>query len=120
MKAILILAHGSRETKTMETLQKITDMTKAQLADVMLETAYMEFCDINLEKGLDMLIAKGADDITVVPYFLFEGIHIREDIPGEIKEYIEKHPGIKVNLGNTLGADPRLADVLADRIREAL
>ncbi|EPR09340.1 sirohydrochlorin chelatase [Ruminiclostridium papyrosolvens] len=120
MKAILILAHGSRERKTLETLHKITDMTKAQLPGVMIETAYMEFCDINLEKGLDMLIKKGADNITVVPYFLFEGIHIREDIPGEIKEYIEKHPGIKVTLGNTLGADPRLADVLADRIREAL
>ncbi|AEY65217.1 CbiX/SirB N-terminal domain-containing protein [Clostridium sp. BNL1100] len=120
MKAILILAHGSREKETLETLHKVTDMTKVQLPEVLIETAYMEFCDINLEKGLDMLIEKGADDITVVPYFLFEGIHIREDIPGEIKEYLEKHPGIKVTLGNTLGADPRLADVLADRIREAL
>lgn len=120
MKAILILAHGSRETKTLETLQKITDMTKAQLPGVMIETAYMEFSNINLEKGLDMLIEKGADDITVVPYFLFEGVHIREDIPEEIKEYIGKHPGVKVNLGNTLGADQRLADILADRIREAL
>lgn len=120
MKAILILAHGSREKKTLDTLDKITSMTKAQLPEVMLETAYMEFCEVNLEKGLDILVGKGAKEIVVVPYFLFEGIHIREDVPGEIKEYLKKHTEITVTMGSTLGADPRLADILADRIREVL
>ncbi len=120
MKAILILAHGSREKKTLETLEKVTEMTKQQLPGVIIETAYMEFCDVNLEAGLDRLVEKGADEIVVVPYFLFEGIHIREDVPGEIKEYLAAHPKVKVTMGNTLGADPRLADTLADRIREAL
>lgn len=120
MKAILILAHGSREKSTLDTLEKITDMTKVQLPDVMIETAYMEFCDVSLEKGLDILVGKGAKEIVVVPYFLFEGIHIHEDVPGEIKEYLKEHPDLTVTMGKTLGVDPRLADVLADRIREAL
>jgi sirohydrochlorin ferrochelatase len=120
MKAILVLAHGSREKQTQDTLEKITEMTKAQLPNSIIETAYMEFCDINLEKGLNILVEKGAKEIVVVPYFLFEGIHIREDIPGEIKEYLKKHPNVTVTMGKTLGADPRLADVLADRIREVL
>lgn len=120
MKAILILAHGSREKKTLDTLEKITQMTKDQLPEVLIETAYMEFCEINLEKGLDILVGKGAKEIVVVPYFLFEGIHIREDIPREIEEYLKDHQDIKVTMGNTLGADARLADILADRIREVL
>lgn len=120
MKAILILAHGSREKNTLETLEKVTLMTKLQLPEVLIETAYMEFCDVNLERGLDLLVEKGADEIVVVPYFLFEGIHIREDVPGEIREYLGGHPAVKVTMGNTLSADPRLADILADRIREVL
>ena len=120
MKAILIMAHGSREKQTLDTLEKITNMTMAQLPNVMIETAYMEFCEVNLEKGLDILVGKGATEIIVVPYFLFEGIHIRKDIPEEIKEYLKNHSGITVTMGKTLGADPRLADVLADRIREVL
>lgn len=120
MKAILILAHGSREKSTLNTLEEITQMTKDQLPNVLIETAYMEFCDINLEKGLDILVGKGAKEIVVVPYFLFEGIHIREDVPTEINEYLKTHPDISVKMGKVLGADPRLADVLADRIREAL
>ena len=80
----------------------------------------MEFCDVNLAKGLDKPVEQGADDIVVVPYFLFSGIHIREDIPKEIKEYLSSHPGLKIRLGSTLGADPRIADVLCDRVREVL
>ncbi len=120
MKAILILAHGSREKTTQETLERVTEMTKAQLPEVVIETAYMEFCEVNLENGLDTLIEKGADEIVVIPYFLFEGIHIREDVPGEIHEYQTKHPEVKISLGSTLGSDPRLAGILADRIREVL
>lgn len=120
MKAILILAHGSREKTTMETLRRVTEMVREQLPGVMLETAYMEFCEINLEKGLNILVERGAEEIVVVPYFLFSGMHIKVDVPKEIEEYLIKHPGIKITMGNTLSADPRLADILADRIREVL
>ncbi|OPX45734.1 sirohydrochlorin ferrochelatase [Ruminiclostridium hungatei] len=120
MKAILILAHGSREKTTLETLERVTEMTKTQLPEVVIETAYMEFCEVNLEKGLDKLVERGAGEIIVIPYFLFSGVHIREDIPSEIDEYRIKHPDIRISMGSTLGADPRLAGVLADRIREAL
>ena len=120
MKGILIIAHGSREPETLKTMEDVFAMVKEKLSHVLMEQAYMEFCDVNLSKGLDKLLEQGANDIIVVPYFLFSGIHIREDIPGEIAEYLSAHPGLKVRLGNTLGADPRIADVLCDRVREAL
>ena len=53
----------------------------------------------------------------MVPYFLFEGIHIQKDIPEEIGEILKKYPGVQVEMGKTLGADERLADILTDRIR---
>ena len=105
MKAILVLAHGSREKQTLDRLESITEMTKAQLPNAMIEVAYMEFCNINLEKGLNMLVDRGAKEIVVVPYILFEGIHIREDVPAEIKKFLKNHPDITVTMGKTLGVD---------------
>lgn len=119
-KGILILAHGSREKETELTLAKITEETKKQLNDVIIETAYLQFSEVNLEKGLDKLIEQRVTDIKVIPYFLFSGVHIREDIPKEIEEYLENKENIKITIGNTLGEDSRLAEILADRIREAL
>jgi Uncharacterized conserved protein len=120
MKGILILAHGSREKSTENTLKEIIAMLKCELKDYLIESAYLQFSEVNLEVGLDRLVACGADDIKVVPYFLFDGIHIREDIPGEIEKYLSDKNSLKISMGKTLGADPRLAMILADRVREAL
>jgi sirohydrochlorin ferrochelatase len=120
MKGILILAHGSREKETENTFHKIFDMVKDRFPNMPIEMAYMQFCDATIEKGLDKLIEKGATEIKIVPYFLFDGVHIREDIPAAIKNYLGKRQEIKVTLAGTLGADERLADILADRINEVL
>lgn len=120
MRGILILAHGSREKATLQTMDEVVKMTRERLSDVPVETAYLQFCEQTLEKGLDALVSRGVTEITVVPYFLFSGIHIREDIPHEIEDYLKDKTGITVKMGRTLGADSRLADVLADRIRETL
>ena len=118
MDGVLILAHGSRAQKTQDTLNAVVEMTKKKLPNTIIEIGYMEFCNVNIEKGLNLLVEKGVTKIKVVPYFLFEGIHIQEDIPNEIAEYLKDKPELEVTLGSTLGADPRLADILVDRICE--
>lgn len=115
MNGVLIIAHGSREKKTEDTFLAVVELAREKVR-IPLEVAYMEFSPKNIEAGLDALIAQGVDEIKVVPYFLFSGIHIREDIPNEIKAFLEKNNQIKITMGETLGVDPRIAEVLADRI----
>lgn len=117
MKGVLILAHGSRVEATKNTINAVVDMVREKITDRPIEIAYMEFCEENIEHGIKTLADKGVTEIKVVPYFLFEGIHIRKDIPEEIEEILKKYPGISVEMGKTLGVDERLADILADRIR---
>jgi sirohydrochlorin ferrochelatase len=120
MKGILILAHGSREKATEDTLKEIIKLLKDELKEFIIETAYLQFSETNLEAGLNKLTDLGVDDIVIIPYFLFEGIHIQEDIPKEIEEYKAKKSDVKITMGKTLGTDPRLAAILADRVREAV
>lgn len=120
MNGILVLAHGSREKSTENTLNQIVKMLKDLMGDYVIETAFLQFSQTNLQVGLDKLIAKGINDIKVIPYFLFDGVHIREDIPSEIKDYLENNEDVKITLGKTLGTDIRLAQILADRVMAAL
>lgn len=120
MNGILILAHGSREKETENTLEQIVEMLKVKADDCFIQTAFLQFSDTNLEKGLDLLVQKGINNITVVPYFLFEGVHIIEDIPNEINEYLEKNKSITIKMSKVLGVDQRLADILFDRIKESI
>lgn len=120
MIGVLLLAHGSREDKTERTMAFIRAQVQRELDIPLVEEAYLQFRPINLEAGICRLMEQGADDIKVVPYFLFEGVHIKEDIPAELARIQEKYPSLRLTLGATLGADPRLAQVLADRIRELM
>ena len=116
MKGVLILAHGSRVKATKDTINEVVDMVREKMGDMPIVISYMEFCEENIEHGIKTLVEAGVDHIKVVPYFLFEGIHIREDIPNELAEIMKDYDGVTLEMGHTLGADERLADILVDRI----
>ena len=116
MKGTLLLAHGSRRAETEQTMLSIVRQGR-ELVDGEVEAAFLQFSDTDLETGLNTLVSRGVTDIAIVPYFLFAGVHILEDIPAELAEYQEHHPGITLRFGTTLGDDERLAQIVADRIR---
>lgn len=120
MRGILILAHGSREESTIQTLRQVVDYVREIFSGEIIETAFLQFSKIDLHTGFENLKKQGVDNILVIPYFLFEGVHIKEDIPKEIEDYLNNNQGIRITLGKTLGADQRLAEILADRIRESI
>lgn len=119
-KGILVLAHGSRAKSTEDTVAAIVEILKQDLTDSEIDYAFMEFSNKSIPASLDAMAAKGISEIVAVPYFLFDGIHIREDIPEAIAKYCAAHPDIHITLGQSLGVDYRLAAVLADRIRAAI
>jgi len=118
MKGILAVAHGSRAKGTEDTLDAVVAMVREKLPGAIIECAFMEFSGRTIEKGVTALAASGATEIKIVPYFLFMGIHMREDIPKMAAECAAKYPGIEITMGEPLGADPRLADIFIDRIKD--
>jgi len=116
MKGVLVIAHGSRAKETEATLDTILAAVKKRIPETIIESAFMEFSDRTVEKGVAALAAKGVTEIKVVPYFLFMGIHLKEDIPEMVRSCAAKYPGMNITMGRPLGDDPRLADILLDRI----
>jgi len=118
MRGILVIAHGSRATETEATLESILEIVKNTLGDCILEHAFMELSEKTIEIAIDNLLDKGITEIKVVPYFLFAGIHIREDIPKKISKYMADKPHINIIMGEPLGIDSRLCYILVDRIKK--
>ena len=103
MRGVLILAHGSRVEATKKTINEVVDMVRSKISDMPIQIAYMEFCEENIEHGIKTLVDKGVTEIKAVPYFLFEGIHIKEDIPNEIGEILKRLPQCKAGNGPHFG-----------------
>ena len=119
MKGVLIIAHGSRAKETEADFEAVLSMIRTKLPNqAIIEFAFMEFSDKTVEKGIQALTGKGVTEIKVVPYFLFMGIHLREDIPNMIAECAANFPDVKITMGEPMGCDERLADVIVDRIKD--
>ena len=122
MKAVMIVGHGSRSLKSQEEFKKIIDVMKEKLAHTKVYGTNMELAEPIMDDTIDQIVEEnnGLSEIVVVPFFLFEGIHIKRDIPEKLNEFREKYPDVKFTFGKPLGADPILADVLFERISEVL
>lgn len=120
MDGILILAHGSRRLETEETLNSLVRKVKNQTGLELVNQAYLQFSEQNLAVGIAQLVGQGATAIRVVPLFLFAGVHVTHDIPGELREIQARYPEIPIRLMGHLGDDDRIAAIIVDRIREAL
>ncbi len=118
--AILLMGHGSRVAEANNALYDIAAMVKTQGGFEIVEVSFREQHAPNIQKGIDACVAQGAQQILLYPYFLFAGAHVLEDLPEEMDEAKKRHPGLELKMGKPLGAHPKLAEIVCERIGEAL
>jgi sirohydrochlorin ferrochelatase len=117
--AILLMAHGSRIPEANDAVHEIAKMV-TNFADYdIVEVSFRENHSPNIQQGIDVCVAQGAERILLVPYFLYMGAHVQEDLPREMEEARLRHPGVEMAMGKHLGVHKRLAKLVIDRIEEA-
>lgn len=116
-KAIIVLGHGSKAPQALETLKKYGEMVQAASGAEIVEVASLQFNKPDLPEALETVIKKGADRVVIVPLFLYNGIHMQEDIPAVIAEEKAKNPSVEIVLADNLGADNRIVEIVIDRIK---
>lgn len=119
MTGIIILGHGSRAEEANLALLEITEMVKKQLGSDNVEAAFLQFSQPDLDCAVTAMAEKGITKIIVMPLFLYRGIHIQEDIPGELEQLKARYEGkVEIVFAGHLGIDPRIAEIAVDRIME--
>ena len=118
--AILLMAHGSRIPEANDAMQDLAAMVKEMTGFDIVEVSYREQHLPNIQQGIDACVAQGARRVLLVPYFLFVGAHVQEDLPEEMERARERHPAVEFAMGNHLGVHRKLAEVVVERIAEGL
>ena len=116
--SIILLAHGSRREVAKNVLPQLASMIQEDRSFGKVDSAFLQFTSPSLETALEEHIKEGVKNITVVPVFLFNGIHLKEDIPEILEKKKEKHPDVNILMAQPLGADSRIGDIIKDRIKE--
>lgn len=118
-EGVLLLGHGSRREEGNDVVRRILEQVKEKgTNNRFYEVGFLQFADPTLAEGVEKLIAAGAEKVIVVPLFLVAGNHIWRDIPGKLLLQKTTHPHIKFVFADHLGSDPRIADIVLDRIEE--
>ncbi|MHB1697416.1 MAG: sirohydrochlorin chelatase [bacterium] len=115
-ESIVLLGHGSRRSQANDILKSITEIIKSKFAGINVECAYLEHAEPNIRDTIDKLAGDNFNSIYVIPYFLYSGNHVSRDIPEIINGYKEKYPHINIKLGDHLGVDERIAELVTERI----
>ncbi|GAC1466244.1 MAG: CbiX/SirB N-terminal domain-containing protein [Desulfuromonadaceae bacterium] len=118
--AILMMAHGSRIPEANDAAREVAAMVKEITGFEIVEVSFREMHEPNIQLGIDACVARGAERILLMPYFLFMGAHVLHDLPEEIIAAKKRYPGLLMEMGGHLGTHRKLAEIEAERIGEAL
>jgi sirohydrochlorin ferrochelatase len=118
--AILMMAHGSRIAEANDAAREVATMVQEMTGFEIVEVSFREMHEPNIQLGIDACVARGAERILLMPYFLFMGAHVQHDLPEEIEEAQKRYPGLFMEMGGHLGAHRKLAEIETERIGEAL
>jgi sirohydrochlorin ferrochelatase len=117
--ALLLIAHGSRRPEANADLDHLAGVLRARGEWLHVQPAYLELCEPSIAQAGEMCVAAGAKQVVMVSYFLSAGVHVVEDLTAARDELAKRHPAVEFVLAEPLGRHPMLAEVVAERVRDA-
>ncbi len=117
---LLLLGHGSKLSSANRELELVAADIKRKDHFSGVTPAFLQMAQPTIEEAFASLTNSGVRRVVVMPFFLYEGVHVTKDIPEEIKTIQEKYPNLLIKLTSYIGPDPLMADICIKRIKTAL
>jgi sirohydrochlorin cobaltochelatase len=115
MKGTIVVGHGSRSKDAADIFFKIVKDLKKRIGGEVVG-CFMEISDPNIPSTIDEMYKKGIRDITILPYFLFNGMHIKHDIPEILSDIKDKYEDITISMAKPIEYHSLLIDILSERV----
>jgi sirohydrochlorin cobaltochelatase len=115
-EGIVLVAHGSRDPEWSRPFERIAASLAQKLPAVAVGLAYLEQAP-SLDEAVTALVAKGVASIRVVPLFLGQGGHVKEDVPRLVNQIAR--PGLRISLEKPIGEQTRVVEAIASAIAGA-
>ena len=114
MKALLLIAHGSRRKQSNDEVVVLAERLKQNCSGQynIIHAGFLELAETLIPDGIKKCADDGATSIIVLPYFLNSGRHVVEDIPNIVEETRPDYPDINIKVAQHLGASELMMDLL--------
>ena len=112
-RGIVLFAHGARDPRWAEPFAAITARLRQARPDASVVLAFLEMMQPDLAAATRSLVEGGATHVDVVPLFLGQGGHLRNDLPPLVEALRGAHPGLTVALHPAIGEDAAVIAAIA-------
>lgn len=82
--------------------------------------AFFSLGQPDLPTQAQILENHGCGRIVIMPYFLYNGVHIEKDIPALLAELKMRYPHLDFVLQPTLENDPAMERLVLERLQDAI
>jgi sirohydrochlorin ferrochelatase len=111
--ALVAVAHGSRDPRSVATISALVDRVRWLRSDLDVRLAFLDLCVPRLEAVLATVRYA-----VVVPLLLSRAFHATVDVPGVVARVAAARGGLDVTVADVLGPDPRLEAAALRRLAE--
>jgi sirohydrochlorin cobaltochelatase len=113
---MIVLGHGSRRREVAQRFTAMVGRVADQVPDAQVLPAFFSLGEPTLADQVRTLAEQGCRRIVVMQYFLYNGVHIEQDIPEMIAGLQEEFPQVEFVLQPTLQDDPALERLIVHRL----
>jgi sirohydrochlorin cobaltochelatase len=112
--ALVLFAHGSRDPEWARPFEALRARLERRLPATPVVLAFLEQMQPSLPAAIGMLADQGIERVTVLPLFMAQGRHLREELPRIVARACEDNPGVLVRTSAPVGEVESLLQALAD------
>ena len=114
MKALLIIAHGSRRAASNDEVRELTARIRGLAGERFgqVDCAFLELAEPSIPDGIECCVRNGAEEVVVLPYFLSAGRHVISDIPEEVEGKQQQYPDVNIHIVPYLGSADSIPELM--------
>jgi len=114
MKALLLIAHGSRRKQSNIEVVMLAEKLKQKCSEhyPIIHAGFLELALPLIPEAIKKCVDDGATSIIMLPYFLNSGRHVIEDIPTIVNDTEKDYPNVEIKIAPHLGNSSLMIDLL--------
>jgi sirohydrochlorin cobaltochelatase len=113
-QAIILFAHGARDPEWAAPFDNIKRRLQAERPGVQVELAFQDFMSPTLDEAVARSAANGAKRMVLVPLFMAQGGHLKQDLPRLVAQIRAQHPQIELKVTAAIGDSPEILQAIGD------
>jgi len=115
-KALLIVDRGSREPDVRQELAEICSLVKSRAGYDYADYCFLEVLPPFIAEGINKCVESGAGFVTVMPYFLYPGMKLKDTVKQSAR--ISNDRNLKIAITRPLSYHPMMAHLISERISQ--